>query len=83
MNRPVVLTNPIPTWQEMADFYGLSKSDRKFVDGLFTNHEAKTRTASAKKRSSARTSTRTGIRASLFEARTSARKTNGRARKTA
>jgi hypothetical protein len=78
MNRPVILTTPIPTWQEMADFYGLSKSDRKFVDGLFATSEAKAGTASAKRRSSARTG-----KNSLFEAKSSARKTNGRARKRA
>jgi hypothetical protein len=83
MNRPVILTTPIPTWQEMADFYGLSKSDRKFVDGLFTNNGARTRTASAKKRPTARTSSGTGIKASRFEVKLSGRKTNGRARKAA
>jgi hypothetical protein len=25
----------MPTWEETADFYGLSKSDRKFISSLF------------------------------------------------
>jgi hypothetical protein len=34
MAHSVKITTPMPTWEETADFYGLSKADRKFISGL-------------------------------------------------
>ena len=78
MKRRVILTTPIPTWTEMADFYGLSKTDRKFVDGLFVARSAKTGTFVAKKSLSSQTRLKIGTKAASV-----AGKTYTRARKTA
>ena len=34
MAHSVKITTPMPTWEETADFYGLSKADRKFIASL-------------------------------------------------
>ena len=31
MKRSVIITTPMPTWEETVARYGLSKSDQKFV----------------------------------------------------
>jgi hypothetical protein len=36
MAHSVTISNQIPSFEETAEFYGLSKADRKFVSGLFT-----------------------------------------------
>ncbi len=77
MPRSVVLTTPIPTWEETADFYGLSKSQRKFVKGLFEEKISKRRADPATKTWRAK-AMKNGVNASG-----SAGKGNGRKRKTA
>jgi hypothetical protein len=37
MAHPVVIKTPMPTWEETAAHYGLSKADRKFVASLFND----------------------------------------------
>jgi hypothetical protein len=47
MPHSVILTTPMPTWEETADFYRLSKAQRKFVEGLFEDKTPKRRAGAA------------------------------------
>lgn len=80
MARSVSITTPIPTLEETAERYGLSKADRKFVASLFDAQNSRRPGAHKRKAKagviniSTATATRVAGRAG---------KTNGRARKTA
>jgi hypothetical protein len=41
MPHSVILTTPMPTWEEIAQTYRLSKAERKFVEGLFDSKSSK------------------------------------------
>jgi len=70
MAHSVILTTPIPTWEETAQRYGLSKADRRFVASLFGDKGSRQSTASKARSSSIR------VKAS------NAKKSWGRVRKT-
>jgi hypothetical protein len=76
MARSVIITTPIPTVEEMADFYGVSKSDRRFVERLFRAGGRRGAVAPVKKRQAP--AAENGIKTTGFPG-----KTSGRARKTA
>jgi hypothetical protein len=70
MAHSVILTTPIPTWEETAERYGLSKADRRFVASLFGDKGSRRSTASKARSASIRVKTN------------NAKKSSGRVRKT-
>jgi hypothetical protein len=79
MPRSVVITTPLPTWEETANFYGLSKADRKFVTRLVGGAGP----ASAYRFKPHSTASKPGENGALLETRGRTRKTKSRARKAA
>jgi len=73
MKHSVILKTPIPTWEETADRYGLSKADKRLVASLFGGEESRRSSDSVARRRVP----------SIFEAgKTAVRKASSRARKT-
>jgi len=63
MAHSVIITTPIPTWDETVERYGLSKADQKFVIRLVDQKISRRTVAAAGKRraiSSKRVQTRAG-----------------------
>lgn len=79
MPRSVFITTPVPTWEETANFYGLSKADRKFVAGLVGSASS----AGAYRFRSSSTASPHSDTGALFETGRKTRKTKSRARKAA
>ena len=78
MPRSVIITTPMPTWEETVARYGLSKADQKFVISLVE------RKAARGSMGAARASRSTGLEYRSASARSSrkvAGKTGGSARK--
>ena len=80
MAHSVIITTPIPTWEETVERYGLSKADQKFVASLFED-KAKRRPTSYAFRSPAKSSG--SVRSRTKKTSSMARKTKSRARKAA
>jgi hypothetical protein len=81
MAHSVTISNQIPSFEETAEFYGLSKADRKFVSSLFAPFEGRSSDDSRTSVSIDRSSV-TG-RFVCNSPKRKAGKTNSRARKAA
>jgi hypothetical protein len=80
MVRPVIITTPIPTWDETVRRLGLSKADQRFVKSLFEEKSSRRSTAYAFK---ARAGSSGKTKPETKRASGIARKTRSRARKAA
>jgi len=80
MAHSVVITTPMPTWDETVERLGLSKADQRFVASLFENKSSRKAAGSAFRRRAATSrpaKNKTGKVSGLTG------KTKSRARKTA
>ena len=78
MPHSVVITTPIPTWEETVQAYRLSKAERRFVEGLFEDKTSKRRAGVA-----AKASRSAGARKNGADVSEPAGKSAGRKRKSA
>lgn len=79
MTRSVIITTPIPTWEETVERYGLSKADQKFVIRLV--EEKTSRSPISDARASRRGAVHEFRSASANTSRSVARKVGNSARK--
>jgi len=73
MAHSVILTTPIPTWEETAERYGLSKADKKLVARLFVDKDFRRSTASKARSASIRVKTSNAKKSSSRVRKTSSR----------
>ncbi len=80
MAHSVIITTPMPTWEETVELYGLSKADQKFVASLFDKKTPRRSTSYAFKRPTVSLDTPKNV---TKKSSSMARKPKSRARKAA